>query len=290
MSEKQDHLSWSQFKTYSTCGERYRLRYELGIKGQRSGAMVAGSAIHKAIEWCEQENLPDTFASADAFQETMCRQIAEQQFLDTFKAMIEEAGGPEALPWAGRKSKEFPRGEDMLWWSRSGPMMMRRYLEIRKADIERGYRIFDGIVERRLMATLPSGSHVKMVVDAAILIDSDGIPALRDWKTGSGENDRMQLAVYAWGVGQLMGIHPQRGEFGLLRQVDQSKRLDSYDLAPFSIQVPDFFERLEHGIKSKTFLLVPNRFCGTCEVKEHCSYGSALPENVAEKVPAKTAQ
>lgn len=270
------YFSWSQLSTYSECGEKYRLSYVERVDRESKGAFIGGHAIHAAIEWAEREGLPERWAKADGLtgERKRIEDAIEWVFHDEFAAERAKLEGEPV--WGGRKSKEFPRGEDELWWARSGPMMLRRFLSIRYDDFERGWRAVDTEIEHRLTVTLPSGTKLKAILDFVILADQDGQAVIRDYKSGTWRQSAMQLATYAWAADQGLGVRPVAGEFAYLRTVDAAKRLDRYDLTGLVPLVPEMFAELERGIDAGLFMLNPSNLCSSCTVKKHCRYGAQI--------------
>lgn len=271
-------LSWSQVSTLASCGMQYRLRYIERTEASPQGALIGGSAIHETIAWAEHEGLPQMFAAGGAFAEMNIRAAVEVYFVDDFSARVENAGGPEAIRWSGRKTKEFPNGENDLWWKRNGAMMLRRWLDIRSRDEAAGVRVLEGAVEHQVIAQLDSGQPVRGFIDATLAVDADGVPFVRDWKTGQpGGAAPLQLATYAWLMRAGAGIHVSSGEFGYLRQADIAKRLVRFDdLEPLIEMVPGIFEEHLQRRAAGVFDMSPSTMCSACNVKEACPYGRWL--------------
>jgi hypothetical protein len=273
------HLSWSRLQTYSDCGEKYRLTYVEKVPREPQGYWIGGGAIHDAIQWAESGDLVQEFLEGGALTESKSRQALEEWFLHRFDELLEEAGGRDAVRWAGRKTKEFPDGEDDRWWHKSGPMMLRRFLEVRMADHESGVRLWDRSVERSLVTELPSGTTLSARVDVLLAVDTDGTPFIRDYKAGKpGGADPLQLVNYAWLIGEALGILPRRGEFCYLRAVDVKKRVREFDLGPWleDVDVPATFAQLEQLVDSGIFLIQPSSYCVSCPVRRYCRYGRHL--------------
>jgi hypothetical protein len=232
-----------------------------------SGALLAGRAIHHAIEWAEDQESPAPESVAEVFLEGFTKSI--------------EAVGDQPIHWSGRKTKEFPRGEDLLWWTRQGPMMLRRYLAVREAQRILGWKRVDESVERRISVPLPSGADLVGVLDQMILSDENGELIIVDWKTGTMRLPALQLAVYAWIVKQALEFTVTRGQFVYLRSVDVSKRVVTHELEDLIPLVPGLFENLEKGIEHGIFLINPGPFCPSCSVRAHCPYGKTLENRKA---------
>jgi hypothetical protein len=107
---EEKHLSWSQLQVLSDCGEKFRLSYVLDVPRAPQGALIAGRAIHAAIEWAETEWDQTEPGAPAAWSDP---KIVGEQFGYIFATMVEEEGGADAIRWAGRKlvntSVEYPR-------------------------------------------------------------------------------------------------------------------------------------------------------------------------------------
>jgi len=117
---EEPHLSWSQLQTLSDCGEKYRLSYVLQVPRAPQGPLIAGRAIHAAIEWAEtpQPELEGWCPAQDLTHGTTREQIQAKldiggQFGNLFSAMVGEEGGTDVIRWGGKKllhtSVEYPR-------------------------------------------------------------------------------------------------------------------------------------------------------------------------------------
>jgi hypothetical protein len=116
---EEKHLSWSQLSVLSDCGEKFRLSYVVDVPRAPQGALIAGRAIHAAIEWAETPEsewdgppLMDVLHGTPAEKADGFSDIAEK-FLYLFDEAVDKEGGADAIRWAGRKlvntSVEYPR-------------------------------------------------------------------------------------------------------------------------------------------------------------------------------------
>jgi hypothetical protein len=264
-------VSWSQMSMYLECGEKFRLSYIDKVPRIPQGSFLAGRAVHSAIEWAEaNDGWRDPADTADDG-----KVVAE--FINAFGAEIAkaEAGNPPApIRWSGRKTKEYPRGEDELWWTRSAPMMLRRYAETRRDDEAQGNRV--EAVEMTVGANLPSGTYVRGVIDKLLLFGPDGFPIIRDYKSGKpGGASPAQLGVYAWALRASSGIPIGWGEFVYLRQADEAKRVMRYALAEEIGLAERKFADFEAGRDAGLFPIQESNFCVSCSVRLSCPAGQA---------------
>ncbi|HVH53520.1 MAG TPA: PD-(D/E)XK nuclease family protein, partial [Actinomycetota bacterium] len=107
---EEPHLSWSQLQVLGDCGEKFRLSYRENVPRAPQGALIAGRAIHAAIEWAEtpQSEFDGWCPIQDLWHGTDEERIAFKSrlamtFVNLLSDDVEEAGGTDAIRWAGRK-------------------------------------------------------------------------------------------------------------------------------------------------------------------------------------------
>lgn len=266
-----EYLSFSRLSTYDTCGERFRLRYVDRVPSIPSGAAIGGSAVHQVIETAELEGWWEK-----DFEDAVM--LLTNAFRAVFKERVEaETQHGEEIRWGGRKTKQYPMGEDFQWWDRyAGNLFLRRYLSVRKRDAEEGWRILDGGVEMEIGAYLDD-RYIKGFIDALGYVTGDGEVVIRDWKTGTWLQP-FQLAVYAWMVQQSRGLTVTRGQIGYLRGSSSETWIKEYDLSEWIDIVPRKFTDLVRGIEAQIFPIQPSNLCGSCAVRPYCAYGKTLTE------------
>ena len=258
------YLSWSRLARYNSCGESYRLTYVEEIAGEPSGAALAGKAMHAAIRDAEAN---ESWADPDdAFTMPFA-------FTEYFTSYVEQAGGPDACRWGGRKDRDGNPSEDYQWWIRyQGPRMCNVYAAVRLDDEEKGCSLVDAEFE---VGVSIEGRHVVGYIDA-LMVNKDGQAVIRDWKTGR-QLDPYQLGVYSW-----MLEHSERaitadiGHIGYLRGKTLPEQLKVYDLQAWRELVPRMMMDLIKGVETGLFPLRPSPFCVACGVREHCEYGRTL--------------
>jgi putative RecB family exonuclease len=263
------YLSFSRLNTYNGCGLKYKLAYIDGVAQRPSGAFLGGGAVHDAIQFGEQSDRWATDAGVA---------VIADFFLDVFLDRVADAEeGDLPIRWGGRKSRDWPEGEDETWWKWYGPVAVRRYAAIRRADEAAGYQVREGGTEMRIGAALPDGTQVVGYVDAFLIVTGDGELLIRDWKTGRPYgNDPLQLATYAWAMDQAGIASPTCGQYVYLKTADRKKAFATFDLTPFIPIVERLYVDLATGIRSGHFPLKPGMFCSSCSVAHKCPYGKAV--------------
>lgn len=274
----EQHLSHSQVSTYLSCGEKYRLQYVEQQPRVPQGPFIGGIAVHETIE--EATNT-GRWADSDAFQEPSGAMVI--WFRERLLQLVDEAGGPQAVRWGGRKSKTFPDGEDLEWWFRFGPGMLNRFHQVKLADEEQGWEV--GAAEIAVSFTLDSGTNVKARIDE-LLLHSDGGVKVRDWKTGQARpEERIQLGLYAHACQVTLGLVPTVGELHYLRSA--TAKVESFEPGPWLDTVLLWLQRAEEGIRQGVYLLRPSSYCVSCQVQDGCPYWQRLQEEGSVEVAAE---
>lgn len=279
-------MSYSQVSKYARCPKAYELSYlRPDVVPVVHGAGIAGSAIHRAIEVAESTGtwlIPYTEHDDEGLRRM------HSVFAEDFNRRVEEAGGPDLITWGGKKSRDYPMGEEAQWWLRFGSVtMLKRYRTIRRRDAEAGTVVYgeDGSwVEARISTTLTTALGESLVtgqIDAAMFVSREGQLIIRDWKSGSNLGlDPLQLAFYAW----LLERHTEGevtvdvGELGWLRGTKPETQLRRYDIGAMKAVVPEMFQQFATGVASGYFPMHPNMLCTACYVRDACAYGSLLPQ------------
>jgi hypothetical protein len=86
------HISWSQHKMFSLCGEQWRRRYVLGQKRPPGVAMIVGTGTHRAVE----TNMKEKFCNKRPAARDLVLTVARD-------AVVRE--------WCGDAGNEQARGE-----------------------------------------------------------------------------------------------------------------------------------------------------------------------------------
>jgi CRISPR/Cas system-associated exonuclease Cas4 (RecB family) len=263
------HLSFSQLSTYSSCGEKYRLRYVERVPARPQGAFLGGRAVHEAIADSEAERWwkdEANFGSPDA--------PAVARFREVFDREVGGAG--EDVRWGGRN-----QGEDYPWWVKNGEFMLRRYRATRAAMDESGWDVVEGGVEMRVITELPGVAVPVLGYLDKFLMHDAGDSVVVDYSTGRvGGKDALQFATYARLVEKARGFLPQRGVAIYLRAPEAAKRVQDVPFLPLVEHVDESYATLVRGIEAGVFVPNPSSFCSSCAVNSACWYyqGSRPPE------------
>lgn len=282
-------LSWSKLSAFSDCGEKYRLRFVENVPTIKSGAGMAGQAVHEVIDLMLREGW---FIDPAAVEHD-----GTLLFIERFNAKLDEAGGPDNVRWGGRKrnmkddsgrdvkgpdGKPIKVGEDYAWMCQQAPTWLKRAGTILRDDVEvRGYEITDVFSEMRVSCWLDEvgGTLVTGYIDHLFLMtDDSGTSKIRDWKTGMW-TDQMQLVNYAWMLKKGLNLDVGVGEFAKLRGKTRADWLVQFDLDHLVPVVERMYADSVKGLEAEHYQLKPSSFCASCDVKASCLYGRTLPED-----------
>lgn len=279
-------ISWSAMSSYTQCGEKYRLQYQEHVPKRVLGAGLAGSAVHEVIA--------DYLIAGGYFMDPAAvEHDGAIEFIEAFTRKVEEAGGPDNLYWGGQKrllrdehdkpvidpktGEKIKVGEDFQWFCKMGPTFVKRAGAILREDRERGFTIVEAATEIGVSTWLdePGGTLLHGMIDVSVIADSEDVPRIRDWKSGSLMNP-YQLANYGWLWERVFGDHIEYGEFAKLRAAKPEDRLLVYPLDPMYPIVEEMFRRTLGGIDAGYFGFNPSSFCVSCTVKDSCAHGRTL--------------
>jgi|TARA_B100001093_G_scaffold232871_1_gene223267 hypothetical protein len=243
------HLSLSALKSYSTCGEQYRLERIVGVETDSSWALFGGKVFHTATEYLDlMKFLSPELAVEDAWK-------YEEQSVDTDK-----------LRPGGRNKVE--NGE---WWTEKLLVFLQQYLQWRDARFENGWMWLDlgdgrPAIEFEVRGTL-GGVPVLGYVDRA-MVSPDGEVHIYDLKTGARSNSREQLDVYGSLLRQAYGITASHGSYYMARKGNTD---EMFLLSTENPQLDAWWQESARGIEAEVFLPNPSSpFCGICQVKPYC--------------------
>lgn len=170
---------------------------------------------------------------------------------------------------SGRKTREWPEGNNEAWWREAGPSMVDAYADWRT---ETGWDLWqvDGepAIEVECNFDLPGDVRIKAFIDR-VFVFPNGDLCVTDIKSGAREPDHpLQLAIYACGVEARFGIRPTWGNFWMARTGAHTapQHLDRWTPAVMG----EMFSEFIAGVNAGAFPPKPSSFCNSCSVADHC--------------------
>lgn len=243
-----EHLSNSSMGQWLRCGESFYLERVVGHKSSKGWAMFAGLAIHSATEMLDLGQQSDINAAWDS---------AWSQQLSTIEANDDVRAG-------GKRTKEWPNGEDAAFWTAQGPVHVGNWVRWRDERLAEGWQLL--AVEQKFAADL-GGVKVVGGIDR-LMVDPQGQLGVLDLKSGQPPKNPTQLAIYAAALEATGEPRPLMGGYFLTK----TATVDWMMLTRYTPElVGSWFAGAARGIESEIFLPNPSSFCSVCGVKQHCS-------------------
>jgi PD-(D/E)XK nuclease superfamily len=254
------HVSYSSLTSYLDCGERFRLERIKNVSGEPGYWLAGGSAVHTASEWVDHSLL----GGADSHE-------ALAQGTHHFDVeFAKQLSGHEAWKTSGRKTKEYPNGEDESWWRVNGHNMVQSYLDWRLTSGFQLLQMPDGTpaIEVATDFNLPGDVKVKAYIDR-VFVHPDGTMHIIDIKTGkSTPPSALQLGLYATALEIQFGMRPQFGGYWMARSgtVPENNVLDRYTKEMLGRWMRDF----RKAVESEIFIPHVTNMCVGCSVNVQC--------------------
>lgn len=256
--------SESQLNQYLRCPQAYKLGRIDRVWSRPAAWLPQGTAVHAVAEQFERRLWSGDPMSLDDAQDLFREEYAKG---------------------IGELCETTPNFE---WWFWSGPYNGER-------DIERRYQIGLEQVAKFYAWRVSPGQHIWTTPDGkpaielefaveldgivvrgfidAVVIEPDGHPRVRDYKTGNSPGDDFQLGVYSVAIEELYGVKPPRGDYFMVGKKGASPRISGpYDLSRWTREeVTARFHEVEARIQAGDFEPDPEPGkCGFCDVNYYC--------------------
>lgn len=263
------HLSHSALTTFLSCGHKYYLSRVVNEPEIPAWWFIGGNAIHTATENFDRlypEHISEgALAGSDTnfFLDAFVEEVAWSEF-DTGVDPSEYRAG-------GRASKQYPNKEDSVWWLENGPVMFRSWVNWRVGS---GWQIaeFDGQPAIELGFKFPVGDALVQMYLDRLMVNEHGELVVVDLKSGSSSpKSPLQLAMYAYGCEQMLGVRPKWGTFWKAREGTTTPLvdLDAYPKDKIEYIVSGFDKLRKQGI------FLPNLDeCGWCGFNQICEWST----------------
>lgn len=249
--------SFSQLKSWSSCGEAYRLERVVKAPRRPAAWFTHGTAVHAAIEAYERSG----------------RGLSPERCIEVFEAA-----------WSESIMKDYDREPDLSVWMtggrrkpdtdielryEEGKVQVLSYLEYIKASGEAIWIAPDGrlAVELKIEFTL-SDVPVIVYIDQ-VIITKDGRLVVRDLKTGSSYNSPLQLGTYDLALEAEYGVRAWWGDFWLAKKAKPSSPVD---LHPYTAErLGAWYAQMDAGQRAGIYIPSPGDHCRVCGVSQWCT-------------------
>lgn len=269
------HRSPSQLKTFTKCGERFRLErmVEPPLPKYPAAWTLLGTTVHAVAEYWEKTHRPE---------------MTDQQIMDVFdwyyqaelaNAMVEQ---PDLSLWTKTPAVKTTEN-DINLRREEGRKQAVDYIRYAESAPWKPYVMADGslALEVPFEISLPSPEEPDyydpvMVRGKVDLIKQwpDGQLTICDMKTGSAEDevDDRQLGTYRVAMEMQYDLPIRYGEYWFTK----TRLQRSSGMVDLSRWTPEFAAKqyyvLDEAVVNNLFLPNPTaKNCGFCEVKDYCS-------------------
>ena len=205
----------------------------------------------------------------------MKEKILKNYFKEAWDNQVKEQfnkTGVDYSEWkaSGRATKANPNKEDGDWWTVNGEEMFNNWVKWRNGV--HGWQLweYNGIPAIELeLNPIWNDVPVQMHIDR-VMVNPDGELVVIDIKTGSRTpTSDLQLAFYAAGMEDMLGIRPRWGAYWMAREgvVSEMIDLDKYTKE----DIIDIVTKFDKARKENIF--IPNfSHCVMCNLKTKCKY------------------
>lgn len=250
--------SFSQLKSYSDCGERYRLERRLRAPQRPAAWFTHGISFHAAVE---------------AFERS-ARRLTPDQCIAAFEAA-----------WAEGIMKDYEREPDFSVWMTGGRRKPETDIETRyeegKAQVlsyveyvaDSGESIWtapDGRLAVELEIEFVLSDVPVIVFIDQVIVTPNGRLVVRDLKTGSSWNSPIQLATYDLALEARYGLRAGWGDFWLAKKGKPDMPID---LSVYTAErVGAWFSMMNQAEQAGIYLPNPSDKCRSlCGVSQWCT-------------------
>jgi len=283
-----EHLSFSALSSYAECGEKWRLERGYGIQGPTWWNTLGGTAVHEVTEMVDRVKFGED-VEVQPFAHVFERVTAEE---------LEKGGWTEAdIKPSGRKTKDWPNGQDRDWWYVHGPLYVSAWIRWRESSNLRLWETPWGSpgIEVPIEAMV-AGRKFKAFIDRVFMHPNGRDLTVVDLKAGNHEpKSVLQLGSYKIGMLRDYGENVVDGGFWMAKNHDKDGDGLKY-MEPLDRFTPEFvdaqYDMAWRGIMGGIFLPSPSNFCGSCSVRQFCALmgGSRADELPVLEQPAAPAE
>lgn len=264
------YLSYSSLSTYLRCGESYRLSRIEHVPEAPAYWLPGGTGVHYGCEVFDR-----AYEAGEDYSEAVKQGI--QAFHDSFSKAVQELDEQrDGQEWraGGRRTKQWPNGEDAAFWRQDGPVQVANYADWRRAHSALHIWTPPGeeetlAIELPFSSDLGSGVLTHGYIDRIFINEASLELIVVDLKSGQRTPaDPTQLALYATGVELTYGVRPRYGAYYMTRKAELAGEAD---LSRFDKDLLGLWLRMaKEGIENQQFLPRISSECGTCSVQNYC--------------------
>lgn len=255
--------SVSQYSTYMSCSEQYRLQRVAGAPQIPAAWFAMGSAVHEVLESWELWGRQGTVEQAQDMYATVYDRMIEEE--------VEKTGVPIDKWMTGSPKKNG--NTDVVERAAKGAEHVLHYIEWANstADEWRILTIKDQPAVEVEFTLDFNGVQVLGYIDQ-VVETREGIIYPRDLKTGTRiPSTPFQLAVYAQALEALIDVLPETGSYVMTKN-NMASRIEHYEpLHKWSRPILDtMFTNMDQMERLGFYVPEPGDQCRTCGVAAFC--------------------
>lgn len=243
-----NNRSVSQLKSFTRCGEQYRLNRTLDLPESPAAWTAVGTAFHEAYEQWEHDD-----------RDVLLADLADEYYREVIASYKELQ--PNLSRWTKAPRVKDTQKDIDLRGANLHEQAVAYEAEVREGDYE------VTMVEYPFEEVI-GGVNIRGKVDC-ILKWGDGRYTIRDLKTGAiGDTDNRQLGLYGYVVNNILGLDVTYGEYWYTKfgksggWVNLSRYTKDY--------LEDQYGKLDTAIEQEIYLPAPGKACQMCDVKSWC--------------------
>lgn len=182
----------------------------------------------------------------------------------------------------GRKTKQWPDGENLDWWREDGPEQIKGYIQWRESNPNLELAVLAGkpAVEVEVSAIVHDTLTLRGFVDRVFVDTTTGAMLIVDLKTGrNSPASPLQLGFYRMALQQTLGVDVPQGAYYMSRKNSLGPVFDLW--YPPQV-IADWLTKARILIDNDLFIPHLTSMCGSCGVKDHCyAYNPEVPAPVS---------
>jgi putative RecB family exonuclease len=265
--------SYTQYSTLNECGWKYKLKYLDGVQEDPCVWLPGGTAFHAAAEHIAREVWAGVVLDDDTLNAAV--RVFRETFASELRKVLAIEPDESKLCVAGRKNGG--RGQDVAWWDKNGPAMVKKYHDWWIVNRDRyGVATLPGSVPAVEAGGLTEQgpAPVKFYFDLIIVDLLTSAVILVDLKTGSRMPGGLQLGAYGTWIPRMFGGRPHYGTYYNARKGELEPWppfvLDTWPPDRVDAWVADSSAKIRAG----RFIANPGWQCKMCGVRKACSFAA----------------
>lgn len=250
--------SFSQFKSYASCGMAYKLERIDGVPRRPAAWFTHGRAFHTAVEHYERSGRTAT--------DEECFNVYDRLWEEEIGADLRKEPDLSAWMTGGRRKAET----DLEIRKQEGKDQFVKYREYALRSGETIWTAPDGRLAVELEIEFEINGVPVIVFIDQVIVTPNGMLVVRDLKTGSSYNSPIQLALYDLALEARYGFRALWGDFWKAKNGGPTAPIP---LASYTRErVGTWFAQMDQAEEAGIYLPNPSDTCARmCGVSQWCT-------------------